>query len=326
MNKKVISVIIPVYNREQYLDKCINSVLDQKNVTTEIILVDDGSTDTSPEICDRYAKEYTNIKVLHTSNHGVGHARNCALDIATGDFIMFLDSDDRQAPEALSSMQQALEDHNADFVVGGFEAYSDDNVFIDRCSVPREYANKQIDINTFLSLMLERSSSLFAINMPLKLFKKSLWNDLRFREDIRTSEDDFLLPVLLQKVSSVFILDKIIYYQTLSEHSLVRSTPSMNLLNPTASRLASLDYLMSMKRYDVALYRFGDGTRRLLDAKKLLKTKEAKEEIKRQYKGYCKFTKKLAPHMNLKTRIRFLLFRTNFTLYGLVREFGARKM
>ncbi len=115
-------------------------------------------------------------------------------------------------------------------------------------------------------------------------------------------------------------MDKIIYYQTHSKHSLVRSAPSMNLLNPTASRLSSLDYLMSLKRYDVALYRFGDGTRRLLDVKKMLKTKEAKSEIKRQYKGYCKFAKELAPHTSPKNRIHFLLFRTNFTLYGLVRN------
>lgn len=321
MNKKIITVIVPIYNRERYLDKCINSVLDQDNVETEIILVDDGSTDSSPEICDRYSREYSNIKVIHTENHGLGHARNVGLDIANGEYIMFLDSDDRYAPGALSAMQKALEDNNADFVIGGFNTYSDNYVFKETYMVPRAYANKLIEINTFLNLMLEWSTSLLAISIPLKFSKKALWEGMRFREDIRTSEDDFILPVILQKSKSIFILDKIVYYQTHSEHSLVRSAPSMNLLNATASRLSSLDYIISMRRYDVALFRFGDGTRRLLNAKKLLKTKEAKSEIKRQYKGYCKYTKELAPHTNFKNRIRFFIFRTNFTLYGLIREF-----
>ena len=94
MNNKLISVIIPVYNREGFLSKCIESVLSQKNVSLEIILVDDGSTDNSLAICRSYSEKYPFVKVIHQENSGIGAARNTGLDAATGDCIFFLDSDD----------------------------------------------------------------------------------------------------------------------------------------------------------------------------------------------------------------------------------------
>lgn len=93
MNEK-ISVIIPVYNCEKYLNKCVDSVLNQTYTNYEIILIDDGSTDRSSEICDKYEKVSKKVKVLHQKNSGVSQARNNGVDIAEGKYICFLDSDD----------------------------------------------------------------------------------------------------------------------------------------------------------------------------------------------------------------------------------------
>ena len=90
----MVSIIVPVYNIEKYIDECIQSVLNQTYTAWELILVDDGSTDNSGNICDEYAKTDTRIKVLHQKNQGVSAARNIALDKAEGDYIMFLDADD----------------------------------------------------------------------------------------------------------------------------------------------------------------------------------------------------------------------------------------
>ena len=90
----MVSIIVPVYNAEKYIDECIQSVLCQTYAAWELLLVDDGSTDNSGNICDKYAREDIRIKVLHQKNQGVSVARNVALDWAKGDYIIFLDSDD----------------------------------------------------------------------------------------------------------------------------------------------------------------------------------------------------------------------------------------
>ena len=94
-----VSVIIPVYNVEQYLNRCIDSVLNQTYKDFEIILVDDGSTDKSGEICDVYAEKDSRITVIHKENGGLSDARNFGIDAARGDFLTFLDSDDYFHPE-----------------------------------------------------------------------------------------------------------------------------------------------------------------------------------------------------------------------------------
>ena len=93
-----ISIIIPVYNVEKYLRECLDSILAQSYKDFEIILADDGSTDSSGNICDEYSMKYENIKVLHKNNNGLSSARNAGLDIAQGEYILFIDSDDVVSP------------------------------------------------------------------------------------------------------------------------------------------------------------------------------------------------------------------------------------
>ncbi|CZQ96528.1 nucleotide-diphospho-sugar transferases [Trichococcus palustris] len=115
-----ISVIIPVYNVEEYLSECVNSVFNQTYSNLEIILVDDGSPDNCGKICDEYAKKDTRIKVVHKKNGGLGYARNTGLNIATGDYVMFLDSDDKLDTNAIKDLYDSLNKHQADISRGNF--------------------------------------------------------------------------------------------------------------------------------------------------------------------------------------------------------------
>lgn len=109
MNKDIkVSIIIPVYNVEKYLERCVNSVLKQTYKNVEIILVDDGSPDGSPGICDRYASEYNTVKVLHKANEGLGLTRNAGLRLATGDYVMFVDSDDYIKENTIEKVLNAI--------------------------------------------------------------------------------------------------------------------------------------------------------------------------------------------------------------------------
>lgn len=126
MEKVIVSVIIPVYKTEKYLSECIESVLEQDYPYLDIILVDDGSPDGCPKICDRYAAECGNVRVIHKKNEGLGKARNTGTDHAYGQYLMFLDSDDKlDGTRAVSSLVACAERNRADIVVGGFRRFYD---------------------------------------------------------------------------------------------------------------------------------------------------------------------------------------------------------
>ena len=118
-NDSLISIIVPVYNVEQYLSRCVDSLVNQTYHNIEIILVDDGSPDRSGEICDEYAKKDKRVKVIHQSNGGLSDARNTALDIAKGDYLMFVDSDDWIEPTMYEEMLSFMEKEQLDLVECG---------------------------------------------------------------------------------------------------------------------------------------------------------------------------------------------------------------
>ena len=110
----LVSVIVPIYKVEKYLGKCVDSIINQTYKNLEIILVDDGSPDNSGKICDEYAKKDNRIKVIHKENGGLSSARNAGLDVATGEFIAFVDSDDRIHLDFVEKLYRAIKEENAD--------------------------------------------------------------------------------------------------------------------------------------------------------------------------------------------------------------------
>ena len=133
--ENLISVIVPVYNIEAYLRKCIDSILAQTYTNLEIILVDDGSTDNSGEICNEYAAKDARIRVIHKGNGGLSSARNTGIDIATGKYIGFVDSDDYLAPDMYEKLLGAIVNNHADISV---------------CNVHHVDENEELISSTFL--------------------------------------------------------------------------------------------------------------------------------------------------------------------------------
>lgn len=134
MESKLISVIVPVYNVEKYLSKCIDSILAQTYKNLEIILVDDGSPDNCPKICDEYAKKDNRIKVIHKENGGLSAARNVALDIAKGEYIGFVDSDDFIAEDMYEVLYNLAEKYNAEISSVSFYKVIENNIITIRDS------------------------------------------------------------------------------------------------------------------------------------------------------------------------------------------------
>ena len=164
-----ISVIIPIYNVEKFLKQGIESAINQTYTNLEIILVDDGSTDLSPQICEEYSKMDKRIKVIHKENGGLSSARNAGLDVATGKYIMFLDADDTFEPNACEVLYKEIEKTDADFVVGNYIHMTHDGV---KWESPlfdvNLYDNFELSINDF-------QKSFFVMNSVV-------WNKI-FRRD-----------------------------------------------------------------------------------------------------------------------------------------------
>ena len=119
--KQKVSIIVPVYNVEKYLDRCMESLLNQTLKDIEIILVDDGSPDNCPQMCDEYAKKDSRVKVVHKANAGLGYARTSGLEVATGEYVAFVDSDDYVDLDAYQTMYNEAVRENADYVCCGYK-------------------------------------------------------------------------------------------------------------------------------------------------------------------------------------------------------------
>ena len=184
-----ISIIIPVYNTEQYLDACLDSILLQSFADYEVLLIDDGSSDGSGRVCDTYALEDSRIRVFHKENGGVSSARNLGLDNASGEWVYFVDSDDQILPGGLQTLVDCISD-DIDIVLAGFEQYDEDGRIIygiqDRTVITLEkkeslstlYENhgKYYDYLTLGCIRLLRNSLIKAYN-------------LRFDTEITNKED-----------------------------------------------------------------------------------------------------------------------------------------
>ena len=216
-----ISVIVPVYNVEAYLERCVESILHQTYTNFELILINDGSTDSSGKICDDLANQYENIKVYHIENAGVSNARNLGIQLATGAWITFIDSDDFVTNDYLATLASAVEGEHVGFVIAPLHHIKNGVV----TDLPPHSGKTELwsTEETMKELLMTTRTSFFPV---AKLFKRDLLADEKFNTNYHLAEDALFLTELLLKTrcSSVFI-DKPIYYYDHREGS---ATTSVN--------------------------------------------------------------------------------------------------
>lgn len=203
----LLSIIIPVYNVEAYLDRCLESILFQSYRDIEVILIDDGSTDESSSLCDKWAQEDFRVIVIHKENGGVSSARNAGLEVAKGEFLTFVDPDDFIAPDTYASnMAYLLEHHDVDILQYPYCNYFDADDIRDyhKPSSALLIGSEQIFRNWWSGTPLEFT----ACN---KIYRRELWNNVRFNVG-HVSEDTFLVSLFAIKARGVFISDKGLYY------------------------------------------------------------------------------------------------------------------
>lgn len=193
----LISIIIPIYNVKPYLEKCVNSVLSQSYPNLEIILVDDGATDGSAQVCDDFSEKYANIQVIHKKNGGLSSARNAGIEAMKGEYVFFLDSDDWIANDAISQLYDDMVEYNADITgISFYQAYSDGNLVLNTHLIEKQMLSKKEALRTFLF-----NNYLTPCSCG-KLYKANLWKDIRFPEG-RLFEDQLTTYKVIELANTI---------------------------------------------------------------------------------------------------------------------------
>lgn len=235
MDEKLVSVIIPAYNIEDYIGRCLDSVISQTYKNLEIIVVDDGSRDHTGEILDNYAKKDRRIKVIHKENGGVSSARNKGIKAAEGDYIGFIDGDDLIEPEMYKTLVDLLEEENADISHCGYQM-----VFPDRIDYYHNTGKKKIQ-TTEEGLKDLLSGEMIEPGLVNKLYKKELIKNCRLDETVKINED-LLMNYQLFKLSK-----KSAYYDITPYSYMIRSSSATGANSLITKREDSLRVLNQIK-------------------------------------------------------------------------------
>lgn len=215
----VVSIIVPVYNTEKFLHRCIDSVLAQTYQDFELLLIDDGSKDSSGAICDEYAAKDARVRVFHKENTGVSDTRNLGLDVARGKYLFFLDADDFWLQtDCMSLFVQKAEEHNLDIVRGEYSAMHEDGSFAWSRGISekrKQYAERVLYSGEFLEYGIHGEFFL-----PLSMFKRSRIGNLRFEKGRVFLEDMlFYSTFLLQDLKCMYLPEIRFYGYRKNENS-----------------------------------------------------------------------------------------------------------
>lgn len=255
--EKLISVIIPVYKVEEYLERCVNSVINQTYKNLEIILVDDGSPDNCPAICDKLAKLDTRIKVIHKKNGGVSVARNTALDLAQGDFIAFVDSDDSIEPTLYEKQLTKQTENDYDLVFARYNYEENGNI-----TPVRETSLKTLcETNDWLLFFNHTSNNDIKngiveidnnvmCNIWRVLFKKEVIDKSRFPVGIKYMEDFiFMISLLINKNYKLGYVDEYLYNYLLRRNSACHDK-SNGMIENSENYMAAISPLLMGTKYE----------------------------------------------------------------------------
>lgn len=248
----VVSIIVPVYKVEQYLDKCVESLTAQTYRDLEIILVDDGSPDGCPELCDLWAKRDSRVRVIHQENRGVSAARNTGLDAATGDYLMFVDPDDYLPKNAAEVLVERIFSDGSDLAFGRMtHSYEDGHCdgrswdFIqDRCLTGEE----------LLCGLDGWEQSL--VNALGKLYTRRALEGIRF-PPMSSAEDLWVFPLIALQCRKVSMVDQLVYYYYQRSDSIVHTKTDVQNLESVRASLHMVEIYQQMGQRECAARWFG---------------------------------------------------------------------
>lgn len=253
-NSPLLSIIVPVYNVENYIHKCLDSILAQDFSDYEVILVDDGSTDSSGIICDQYASATSFFRCIHKPNGGLPSARKCGYEASLGQYVTFVDSDDWIAPDMYRKMCQAVHDTQADIVLCDYTAVMPTREEICRALFPSGFYDKnRLEKEVYPSMIYSGTYYKYGISPNLwnKLFRRELLRDHLFHvpDDVIVGEDALASYSCILEASSAFFINEPLYYYRSNADSLSRRAISPDRLTENHKLFSTLRSVIALSAY-----------------------------------------------------------------------------
>lgn len=264
----LISVLVPVYRVEKYLPCCVESLITQNYKNLEIILIDDGSPDNSPQICDKYAAQDSRIRVIHKKNGGSADARNVGLDVASGEYIIFVDSDDFIHPEMIADLYYAASKEQAEMSMCGFSCVGENCTKIeapDKASGERRLNDETISPNDFWSCYYSRPDVVY-IAVWNKLVRRELYQNVRFKRG-KMIDDEFVIHHLLSQCKKIACVKENLYYYRKRMDSIMSSEFSIGHLDVVEARIERALFFQSLGQQHFAEKSVTYALSELMDAK-----------------------------------------------------------
>lgn len=249
MNSPLISIVVPVYNAEKYIDRCISSICNQTYTNFELILVDDGSTDLSGSICNEYSSRDNRIRVIHKPNGGVSSARNCGLDKISGKYVTFVDSDDHVSSDFLANFVCCLSDEkNIDLVAQSFWYCYEESKEQQLLKLPDIFIKE----NYQLVKWFEDAKNVHNGYIWHRLFRSEIIkaNNIRFPDEISFSEDGIFFVRYLRTASNFLLTSKPGYFYSVRSGSLTSTWKKLPL---EVLLKTIIGYIESLNEFDVPL-------------------------------------------------------------------------
>ncbi len=254
-----ISIIIPVYNKSKYLDGLLANIYRQTFPKFECIIIDDGSTDASGAICDKYMEKDNRFNVFHIENQGVSHARNIGIDMAKGEYITFIDADDEVHLNYLENLITCIEKEKVDMVIGAYKKF--DDKLKEEEVIKYSQCGEKMLFSSILSdfVQVQKETGIFGCCVA-KIFKRSLIQSVRFDENFKLAEDlDFYLRVY-PKIKTIYFDDKPYYYYR------QQADNSSSLVNDyDIDYLAQLNININFKNFLVNMHTYFGSNKELID-------------------------------------------------------------
>ena len=239
----LLSIIVPVYKVENYLPKCIDSILAQTFTDFELILVDDGSPDDCPALCDAAAEKDARVRVIHQKNGGLSAARNAGLDAARGAWIGFVDSDDYIAPEMYEVLYQAVQSTGADLALCDYAE-------VDEAGAPCQSMHVSLSEGELTGQeLLKRASGLMVQLAWNKLYRRAIFTQLRYPEG-KLNEDLFLIPEVCLQIQKAVVVPKALYYYVQRGGSIMSGNKTLRHFDAAEAAQRYWDCLVENAAYD----------------------------------------------------------------------------
>lgn len=215
MKKTLISVVVPIYKVEKYLSVCIDDILRQSYKEIEVILVDDGSPDRCPIICDSYAKKDKRVRVIHKKNGGLSDARNAGIEQSKGELICFIDSDDYIASTYLEDLFNCMQKYDADITLCGFSRITDSGEILETDKL----RNKALTQKEYWDSVYSTHSVSYVVAWN-KLYKKKLFDQVKYTKG-RVNEDEIILHDIIRQCKKIASTDKVDYFYRVRGDSII---------------------------------------------------------------------------------------------------------